>query len=53
MADKFGSISYSAAPKDESLESFLSEALYLLELRFGSLDGDKAGYSVFYFLLWK
>ncbi len=45
MADKFSS--YTAAPKDDSLESYLSEALYLLELRFGSLDGDKAGYFVF------
>ena len=44
MADKFGSVSYTAAPKDNSIESYLMEALYLLELRFCSLDGDKAGY---------
>ncbi len=46
MADTFGTISYIAAPKDNSLESYLIEALYLLELRFGSLDKDKAGYIV-------
>ena len=44
--------SYTAAPKDGSLESYIIEALYLLELRFASLDGDNAGYFVLQIYFW-
>ena len=37
-------LQYVAEPKDESLQSYLIEALYLLELRFAELDVDGAGY---------
>ena len=45
---KLASLPYTAAPKDDSLESYMIEALYLLELRFEYLDEDGAGY--FFFL---
>ena len=32
-----------AAPKDDSLEEYLIEALYLLEIRFEKFDADGAG----------
>ena len=40
---RMGKISYVGSVKDESLESYLSEALYLLELRFKAFDLDGAG----------
>jgi hypothetical protein len=44
MSSKFAPLSYTAAPRDNSLEAYLIEALYLLELRFQSLDEDGAGW---------
>ena len=35
---------YIANPRNDSLESYLVEALYLLEIRFVAMDHDKAGY---------
>ncbi len=35
---------YVANPKNDSLEAYLVEALYLLEIRFVAMDYDKAGY---------
>ncbi len=40
---KPASLPYTAAPRDSSLESYMIEALYLLELRFECFDGDGAG----------
>jgi hypothetical protein len=40
---QFAPLSYTAAPRDESLEAYLMEGLYLLELRFNALDEDGAG----------
>ena len=37
-------LSYIAAPANDSLEAYLKEALYLIELRFQSLDEDGAGW---------
>jgi hypothetical protein len=34
---------YVAAPKDDSLEEYLIEALFLLEIRFKKFDTDSAG----------
>ena len=34
---------YVASPKDDSLESYLTEALILLETRFKIFDSDGAG----------
>ncbi len=34
---------YVADPKDDSLEAYLIEALYLLEIRFEKFDTDGAG----------
>ncbi len=34
---------YIAAPKDDSLEEYLIESLYLLEMRFENFDTDGAG----------
>ncbi len=34
---------YVAAPKDDSLEEYLIEALFLLEIRFKKFDTDGAG----------
>ena len=34
---------YVASVKDDKLESYLSEALYLLEMRFKMFDEDGAG----------
>ena len=41
---EFAPMSYTASPRDNSLEAYLIEALYLLELRFQSLDEDGAGW---------
>lgn len=35
---------YVAKPADDSLESYLVEALYLLEMRFKLFDADGAGF---------
>ena len=43
MSSKFAPLPYIATPEDDSLEAYLIEALYLLELRFQSLDEDGAG----------
>ena len=50
MSSGFDPLPYIAIPKDNSLEAYLVEALYLLELRFHSLDDDGAG-SVVVFIL--
>jgi hypothetical protein len=38
---------YTAEPKDDSLESYMVEALYLLELQFERMDEDGAGYLLY------
>jgi hypothetical protein len=43
---------YVAIPKDDSLESYLVEALYLLETRFKIFDTDGAGFVRLYWRLW-
>ena len=40
---KMAVLPYVADPRDTSLESYMIEALYLLELRFEYMDEDGAG----------
>ena len=50
MSGKFAPLSYIASPTAQTLEAYLMEALYLLELRFQSLDDDGAGLVIL--ILW-